>query len=99
MLMRSQHPLILSYIKKVLKCFCSSKTFSIFVKQLKTNIMRTVKLYFWNEDELGRETNTHSLEFKSSIGLTNVDDLYSYINANYYMLIETFKYYAVVEEF
>ena len=61
--------------------------------------MRTVKLYFWNEDELGRETNTHSLDFQSHIGVNSPDDLYAYINAHYYMLIDIFKYYSVVEEF
>ena len=60
--------------------------------------MRTVTLFFWNEDELGRETNTHTLEFKTDLLIGEFDKLYEYINKTYYMLLDNFTYYSILED-
>jgi hypothetical protein len=58
--------------------------------------MRTITLFFFNEDELGRELNTHTLEFKTDI--SDSEKLYEYINKTYYMLLDNFSYYSLIED-
>jgi hypothetical protein len=58
--------------------------------------MKTITLFFYNEDELGRETNTHTLEFTTDV--TTDEELYAYINKTYYMLLDNFSYYGILEE-
>ena len=58
--------------------------------------MKTITLFFWNEDQLGKETNTHTLEFTTDINDT--ESLYVYINKTYYMLLENFSYYSLIED-
>lgn len=58
--------------------------------------MKTITLLFWNEDQLGRELNTHTLEFTANV--TTDEELYDYINKTYWMLLDNFSYYSIIEE-
>lgn len=59
--------------------------------------MKTITLYFWNEDHLGNETNTHQLSFETNI--VGNENLYAYINETYCWLLNNFSYYAVIEQY
>lgn len=59
--------------------------------------MKKITLLFWNEDHLGNETNSHTLQFKTDI--TNNNLLYVYINETYWMLLDNFSYYSIIEQY
>jgi hypothetical protein len=58
--------------------------------------MKKITLYFFNENELGNKTNSHTLTFNTNI--VSHENLYVYINNTYFMLLEIFSYYILIEE-
>ena len=51
-------------------------------------------ILFWNEDSIGNETNSHLLEYYSKY---KGERLICEINETYYMLLNIFKFYSIVE--
>ena len=57
--------------------------------------MKTITIYFFNEDVYGNEYGSHILEFKTDI--TDKEKLYEYINLTYRQLLEVYNYYSLIE--
>lgn len=58
--------------------------------------MKTITIYFFNEDSLGNETGTHILTFLSNL---SGDDLYLHINTVYSSLLQEFEFYSLIEDY
>ena len=57
--------------------------------------MKTITIFFFNEDHLGRELDSQVLEFTTSY---SGDDLIKHINITYSDLLTQYKYYSIIEE-
>lgn len=56
--------------------------------------MKTITLYFYNEDHLGRELNSIIFDFQTDL---SGEDLHRHINLQYSDLLGEYKFYSMAE--